>query len=164
MGFQSVNEIETFDFQDCQIISFEIRENQIFLELEALIVKANNSQNTNYTESYAGTTKVKFENAKICSGVLEGYQYFDANDVLLEQIPDKPMSEENLASLPALCKNAYLYAAEKIKEADLLFHYCLRIESAENEEPDLKSDSYQIELSFEKAVFCWERYLNRVQK
>lgn len=164
MGFQSINEIETFDFQDCQIISFEIGENQVFLELEALIVKANNSQNSNYTESYAGTTTVKFENAKILSAALEGYQYFDANDVLLEEIPDKPLPEDSLASLPALFKDGYLYAVEKTKEADSLFHYCLRIESAENEEPDLKSDSYQIELSFEKAVFCWERYLNRVQK
>ena len=83
MGFQSVDELEHFSFRDCQINTFRVTEEGLFLEVEALIVKANNSQNTNYTESYAGTTRILFEDGKLLSGKKDGYKYYDANEVLL---------------------------------------------------------------------------------
>ena len=69
MGFQSVNEIEQFNFDDCYVTEFEVSESQIDLLLEALIVRKNNSQNSNFTESYAGTTGLKLSGGKIISGV-----------------------------------------------------------------------------------------------
>ena len=65
MGFKSVNEIEKFTFDDCVISSFKVNEAGIILVLEALIVDSNNSQNTNYTESYADTTTVRLLDGKI---------------------------------------------------------------------------------------------------
>ena len=69
MGFESVNEIDKFSFDDCVVKKFEVQEGQLYLELEALIVKAGNSQNTNYTESYAGPTTVRLKEGKILSGI-----------------------------------------------------------------------------------------------
>ena len=56
MAYKSMDEIEQFRFDDCQIDSFRTIGQDLILEVEALIVRANNSQNTNYTESYADTT------------------------------------------------------------------------------------------------------------
>ena len=65
MAYKSVDELEHFRFDDCQIDTFVVTENGVELMVEALIVKADNSQNTNYTESYAGTTKIRITDGKL---------------------------------------------------------------------------------------------------
>ena len=47
MAYKSMDEIEQFRFDDCQIDSFRTIGQDLILEVEALIVRANNSQNTN---------------------------------------------------------------------------------------------------------------------
>ena len=47
MGFKSVNELEQFCFDDCQICEIKVSDKEVEFVLEALIVKRNNSQNTN---------------------------------------------------------------------------------------------------------------------
>lgn len=163
MAFQSINEIEKFSFEDCKITKFEVKENQIYMELEALIVKPDNSQNTNYTESYAATTKVKLTGGQILSGIKDGYKYYDANDVLIKEVPDKPLTEAQLETFPKNCEGAFLYALTKEKQEDNVNYYTMGIEF-EDEEDNTVADSYQLKICFEKAVFSWETYLNRVQR
>ena len=163
MGFQSINEIEKFSFEDCKISRFQVIENQIELEVEALIVKPDNSQNTNYTESYAGTTVIKLVAGKLLSGSKDGYKYYDANDVLIKSVEDEPLTEEQIKEFPKKCEGAYLFSLEKVNEEAGIYYYHMGIEF-EDEEDNTVSDSYQLSLSFEKAVFFWEQYLNRVQR
>ena len=59
MRYKSVDEINNFRFDDCVINSVSESERDISISAEALIVCANNIQNSNYTESYSGTTKIK---------------------------------------------------------------------------------------------------------
>src|SRR5699024_263598 len=103
MGFESVNEIDKFSFDDCVVKKFEVQEGQLYLEMEALIVKAGNSQNTNYTESYAGPTTVRLKEGKILSGIKEGYKYYDANEVLLSEEPDQELDQDTLDALLPQC-------------------------------------------------------------
>ena len=163
MKYQSIDEIETFSFEDCRICKFQVKENQIYMELEALIVKPDNSQNTNYIESYAGITVAKFIGGKILSGVKDGYKYYDANDVLLNEVPDKPLTEKQLVEFPETCKGAFLFSMAKAKQENNLYYYDMGIEF-EDEEDNTAADSYQLQICFEKAVFTWENYLNRVQR
>lgn len=163
MGFQSIDEIEKFSFEDCKIYRFQVKENQICMELEALIVKPDNSQNTNYTESYAATTTVKFAKGKILSGMKDGYKYYDANDVLQKEVPDEPLTEEQLKEFPTSCEGAYLFSMEKLRQENDLYYYELSIEFADEEDNSV-ADSYRLQICFEKAVFTWEEYLNRVQR
>lgn len=163
MGYQSVDEIEKFSFEDCKISKFQVRENQIDMELEALIVKPDNSQNTNYTESYAGTTKVKLTGGKILSGFKDGYKYYDANDVLIKEIPDETLTAEQLEKFPKTCEGAFLFSMVKTKQENDIYYYEMGIEF-EDEEDNTVADSYQLTISFEKAIFIWEQYLNRVQR
>lgn len=68
--------------------------------VEALIVRADNSQNTNYTESYAGTTKIRITDGKLIRCVRDGYKYYDANDVLQSEVPDYELSVAETTDFP----------------------------------------------------------------
>lgn len=162
MSYKSVNEIEQFNFDDCQVTEFESTGNEIRLVLEALIVKARNSQNTNFTESYAGTTSVKLENGCIISAVKDGLKYYNADGVLQNEIPDKELSKAEIKSLIKKCPGAYLYSMEKQKQENDIFYYEIGIEFVD-EEDNTMGDSYRIRVSFDRAVFMWEHFMNRVQ-
>lgn len=164
MGFESVNEIEQFNFDDCVIKKFEVQDEQIYMELEALIVRPRNSQNTNYTESYAGLTTVRLKNGKILSGVKEGYRYLDANDTVLDEIPDQQLTAQELEVFPKQCTDTYLFSMEKEKEEDGKYIYYVEIEfPSEDQYDNALTDTFELEISFDKAVFSWERYMNRVE-
>ena len=83
MSFKSVNEVEKFRYDDCCIIKRKDIEADLVLEVEALIVKGNNSQNTNYTESYADVTQIIFKDATIVKGIKDGMRRYDADDYVL---------------------------------------------------------------------------------
>ncbi len=162
MSFKSVDEIEQFRFDDCQISRFELNDTGIGLELEALIVKSNNSQNANYTDSYAGTTYVRLVDGRIIDAVKDGYRYYDANDVLIREVADTALSEEEIKAFPKLCEGAYLYVLDKDKEENGMYYYTLGVEFAD-ETDNTMADSYSLHIVFSKAVFEWEKYMNRVQ-
>lgn len=158
MSYQSINEINTFAFRDCELLSFEKTEDGFRLELEALIVEAANSQNTNYTDSYAGTTILRLENARILKACEEGHRYYDANDKLIEEIPDRELTEtETNKLLRSIKPGCYLFGMVKEEgsgEEEMV--YSLGVDLTE-------TDSYWIYMSFTKAVFTWEKFMNRVQ-
>ncbi len=162
MGFKSINEIEQFNFDDCVVTEFVNTGNELRLTLEALIVKSRNSQNTNFTESYADTVTVVLKNAKILSGVKDGLKYYNADGILLNEIPDSDMSVKEIKDLLVSCSGAYLYAMDKEGEADGTFNYCIGMEFIDKEDNTI-ADSYRLHVSHTEAVFKWERYLNRVQ-
>lgn len=165
MGFQSVDELEKFSFEDCRIISFEVTEDGLFFRVEALIVKPENSQNSNYTESYAGETQIRLSGARIEEAFQEGYRYYDANDVLQQEYPDKELAKEELVALPGKCEGAYLFAVEKREELEGRKHYAIGIELAKEDSFDTEvTETYQLNVTFEKAIVNWEQYLNRVQR
>ena len=164
MGFKSTNEIEKFTFDDCVISSFKVNDAGIILVLEALIVDSNNSQNTNYTESYADTTTVRLLEGKIISAKKDGYKYYDANDVLMEEVPDEILSEEETYNIIKTCEGAYLYYMEKDTDRTSSENiYNIGLEFTD-EEDNTAADSYEIKVSFSDAIFTWERFLNRVQR
>lgn len=165
MKFKSVNEFDQFSFRDCQIGSFRVTEDCITLELEALIVLPSNSQNRNYTESYAGTTRLRLTAGKLLSGVKEGFRYFDADGRLLRETPDAPLDAAALQELPARCEGAFLFALTPAapQHAPSLLTLAIELPPAEPYDT-LPTDSYLLTTSFEKAIFEWDHYMNRVQE
>lgn len=165
MKFKAVNEFDKFSFRDCQISSFRLKEDCITLELEALIVLPSNSQNSNYTESYAGTTRLRLTAGKLLSGVKEGFRYFDADGKLLRETPDEPLDATALQELPTRCEGAFLFALTPTSPQNESPLLTLAIELPPAEPYDtLPTDSYLLTASFEKAIFEWDYYMNRVQE
>lgn len=162
MSYISVNEIEKFAFDDCVLTEIKISETGINMVLEALIVKRNNSQNTNYTESYAGTTSVRLVNGELLECIKDGYKYYDANEVLKSEKPDYVLNEEETKALIPTLQGAYLYSFDKDKEENGKLHYTICVEFIDETENTM-ADSYRLNVSFDSAEFRWEHYMNRVQ-
>lgn len=159
MSFQSVNELEQFNFQDAQIKQFTVSEGLISLELEAVIVKARNSQNANFTDSYAGTLSMRLLGGNIQKAVKEGYKYYDANDILVEEIPDQPLTEEEIATLIKGSKDYYLFDVVKVEDDQNTTGHFLYLFGVDADE----ETSYWFQIEFDKSILEWERYMNRVQ-
>lgn len=162
--FKSVDELNKFEFDDCIMSSFEIEENEICMELDSLIVASNNSQNTNFTRSYADTARFVLKNAVITGITLAGYKVYDANDQLLEEVPDKEVPEGEWKEVVKLFKDAYLYRVlEDVDGDDRKID--LEIEFPTHEAvADLRDDSYIVHVVAKGSIITWERYLNRVQQ
>ena len=148
VAYKSVDELEHFRFDDCQIDTFAVTENGVELMVEALIVRADNSQNTNYTESYAGTTKIRITDGKLIRCV---------RDVLQSEVPDYELSVAETTDFPKTCEGAYLF--EMKRDAD---GYVLGIEFVDPEDQTV-GDSYQVYVTGTQVAMLWEQYMNRVQ-
>ena len=165
MSFKSVDEIYNFDFQDAVISKFKIGNEGINIELESLIVEPENSQNENYTKSYAATTTVRLVDGKILSGIKEGYKRYDANNKLIESVDDVYIDDEQIKLIMKSSNGAYLFAMDANPESEEgRFSYNISIEFPSQEEYDLTGGViYEIKVSFSKAVFEWDKYMNKVQ-
>lgn len=157
MSFCSVNETSKFGYNDCIIVKSEIREDGIKFELEALIVRANNSQNTNYTDSYAGETCCYMKNGKIKSFVKAGYKYYDANDNLIEEKPDEELKLTNKEAEALLTE---IYMSELEKNDDGTYTVVAEVISEDISE---NVDVYIITIECDEVEMTWEHYMNRVQ-
>ena len=165
MAFKSVDEIFNFDFQDATVNNVKINDEGISFNLEALIVESENSQNENFTKSYAGTTKVKLESGKIISAIRDGYRQYDANDKLINEVEDTVLDKDQAKLIFKNVNGAYLYAMDLCPEStDELFVYNICIEFPNEEEYDTSvTKSYQFKVSFIHSTFSWDNYMNRVQ-
>lgn len=171
--FKAVNELEHFGYQDAVIRGFQIipagsadgveDEGQTFaISLEAVIVRSDNSQNSNYTDSYAGDLTMRLMGANIQKGVKEGYKYYDANDVLLEEVPDTPLSIMEIHQLIKNLDGAYLWAMQAVEPAqNKTGHYLYLMGIDVNADTDEEA-TYWLQIEFDKSIMEWERYMNRV--
>lgn len=158
MKFKSVNEIDKFGYRDSYIEDMIFEDKCIVLMAEALIVKANNSNNSNYTDSYAGTSRISFSNGSVEKITKLGYKRFDANDNLLDSIDDKEVLLENKGIIK-ICKGAYLTSIEQGDEK--LVSVGIEIP---DEDPTAITDEYEIVLKCDEVIIEWDKYLNRVEK
>lgn len=154
--FKSVDELDQLSFEDCELLSIENAEDGMIFNVEALIIKAGNSQNDNCTDSYAAETSIKFKNAFIDSITKCGYRYFDANGKLIKEEPDREVAKPEWGSMLKKFPGNYLPSIEKAEG-----FFVIEIEEA-NE--DGVGNSYLIKCKSENVTVSWERYMNRVQR
>lgn len=157
MTYLSKNELDKFAYTDCIADTFKISGNDILLELEALIVKSSNSQNSNYTDSYAGDAILKLSDAKLVKVLKEGYKFYDANDNLVEEVEDKEV-DITTKELEELLSKTFLINACLIEEET----YSLEFELPDTE-PAAITDSYEVIVNAKEATVSWDKYMNRVQ-
>ena len=176
MGFRSVNEMHNFKFDDCEVHGVEFRENSIILILEALIVKDSNSQNSNFTNSYAGTARLEFREYAINGACEAGCKVYNADNVLIDETEDIPISTERVMEVIRdfqSIERCYLCSVDCIKgdenadnkaasgddhtEKTYLLEFELPLED------EVAPKVYDIMLAATDAIVTWEVYMNRVQ-
>lgn len=157
MGFTSNNEINKFSFEDAVLVKFERAMTTIWLTVDALIVKANNSQNTNFTESYADTAEITLSGTEIVALLKEGYSRYDANDKLIDEVPDEPIAPDDYHTVFKEIAGAYL-ATFVFEDGE----YVLEFEIPD--EDGAIGDTYELHVRAEDITVTWDKYLNRVQR
>ncbi len=163
MAFTSQNELHHFDYEDAVVTDIRVKENTVCFTVEALIVAARNTQNTNYTNSYASTATMTFTGASITRVTKEGYRYYDANDVLLREIPSEDVAKTEWGALFKEFEGSYLPNVEKSGKSDADGEeYLAEIEMIE--EDGLAGATYELAIRAKDVTVSWERYMNRVQK
>lgn len=162
MSFKSINEVENFKYDDCYIVNRKNTESDLILEVKALIVKSNNSQNECFIESYADLTQIIFKNGSIVKGIKEGIKRYDANGKLIDEIKDVVLDDTTLKQICNNLDGMYLPGIERIDDTG---YYVLFFETSSDDPYDtFSSDIYQIKVHCDEVIIRWDKYLNRVQQ
>lgn len=162
MSFVSINEIESFRYDDCYIIGRKDTGSDMVLEVKALIVKGDNSQNANFTDSYADVAQIILKKGSIVKGIKDGIKRYDADGKLIEEIEDVILDNDNLSQLCNNLEGMYLQEIERVNDTD---DYVIFTERASDEPYEtFSSDTYQIKVHCDGITIRWDRYLNRVEQ
>jgi hypothetical protein len=153
--FKSIDEIDKFSYEDCVLTGMEWAEDGLLFEVEALIVRENNSQNSNFTESYAGPAVIKLVDGRITDVIKTGFKYYDADGQLLKTVPDEAESPLVWESLFKTFPGNYLPSLEAVDDG-----YIIEIEMSE--EDGTQGNSYLLKLEASSVIVTWDKYLNRV--
>lgn len=157
MRFQTVNGLNLFKFEEVTIKEMDGRNDVITVVMDALIVKGHNPNNEEFTDRYADIANVRFLNGTIKEIFKEGFKYYDANDNLMEEEPDTPVSPMEYESLLKKCKDVYLFDIVALKETEGDYEYQLGIDLNE-------SDTYWMTINCKETIVEWERFKNKVMK
>lgn len=121
------------------------------LYVEGAVVKDNNSQNEYYTDKYADQMEIRFKNPVIEAVLLEGHKYYDANDNLVEEVPDQKLVEDEYEKIFGKFKENYIFYGGK-PEADKKCYQMI---------VDVDEDSYIVSFYYDKVIAGWNHFLNK---
>lgn len=157
MRFQTANALHLFNFEEVTIKQIEGRKDSITVVMDALIVKGHNPNNEEYVDRYADTANVRFINGSIKEILKEGYKYYDANDRLMEEEPDKPIPVSEYEALLKKCVDVYLFDIVALQVSEGAYEYQLGIDLNE-------SDTYWVTIQCSETIVEWEKFKNKVMK
>ena len=156
MKYKCVNELSKFGFQEAGLISCDYKEGTMNLTFEGVIAMYDNPHNQKFEDCYISATQMRLKNASIVKFFLEGAKYYDANDVLLEEVPDRDiMPEACMETIEKLSNSAVFMLREKNTDQEETKCCIMAV--------DVEEDTYWMEIQYEKAVIEWERFMNKVQ-
>ena len=128
-----------------------LRARWLELYVEGAVVKDNNSQNEYYTDKYADQMEIRFKNPVIEAVLLEGHKYYDANDNLVEEVPDQKLEEDEYEKIFGKFKENYVFYGGK-PEADKKCYQMI---------VDVDEDSYIVSFYYDKVIAGWNHFLNK---
>lgn len=155
MKYKCENELNTLNFKDFGISSISYANNKLTIMTNGGVAKYDNSCNETLEERYISECEITFFDAKITKFFLEGGKFFDANDKLLEEIPDKIFDSSEYAEKLKLLKN---------EEALIFFLSPGKTEKRPYYElsVDVVNDTYWLEIDASKVSVSFDRFMNRV--
>lgn len=128
-----------------------LRARWLELYVEGAVVKDNNSQNEYYTDKYADQMEIRFKNPVIEAVLLEGHKYYDANDNLVEEVPDQKLAEDEYEKIFGKFKENYIFYGGK-PEADKKCYQMI---------VDVDEDSYIVSFYYDKVIAGWNHFLSK---
>lgn len=157
MKFKVVDQLDKFGFRDVQLSACELTDGVLRMTMAGAISKYNNPCNERYQDWYILEAYARFEGAEITNCYKEGMKYYDANNVLLEEIPDEPISAADYDTTLKLCKDGIMFVLlSKEDSADGKKCVEIAIDIEEN------NDTYWVEFTYDRVIIEWDRYANKV--
>ncbi len=168
MIFECSDEIDTISLQEAVIKDIRIVDgsskataesgeadvsNSSWLEIQAdaAIVKNGNSVNDYYADKYTDLMEIRFKNPVIEEILLEGHKYYDANDKLVETVPDKPVPPEDYEKTLELFKDREVFYGGRPDSKRNCYQMII----------DVEDDSYVISFFYDKVTAGWNHFLNK---
>lgn len=152
---ESVEKVKADDaagsFGDAEASLKGLRARWLEFYVEGAVVKDNNSQNEYYTDKYADQMEIRFKNPVIEAVLLEGHKYYDANDNLVEEVPDQKLAEDEYEKIFGKFKENYIFYGGK-PEADKKCYQMII---------DVDEDSYIVSFYYDKVIAGWNHFLNK---
>lgn len=136
---------------DAEVSLKGLRARWLEFYVEGAVVKDNNSQNEYYTDKYADQMEIRFKNPVIEAVLLEGHKYYDANDNLVEEVPDQKLAEDEYEKIFGKFKENYIFYGGK-PEADKKCYQMI---------VDVDEDSYIVSFYYDKVIAGWNHFLNK---
>lgn len=159
MRYNSVDEIDTMSFRDATIVRcvFSAKQGVLEFELDGAMVRENNSANELYSDRYVSDMQVRFINPGVEALLLEEHKYYDANDVLVESVPDKPIDESDYDDVMKKFEGRVIFFAGTPKEKkETSDRKCFQMIV------DVDEDSYVLSFYYDKVIAQWEHFMNKV--
>ena len=158
MKFEVKDDLKSFQFAESGIVENHMSEGMWELILQGAIAKYNNPLNTRYEDVFIGTTTLRLYDCTIGRFLKEGFRRYDANDVLIEEVPDEELDP---AAAPAVLSSIGEGIIFRIfeKESAAADKRCLEIAVDDGE-----SDTYWMDVYFGGSYVGWDRFVGPVEQ
>lgn len=161
MKYKCENNLDKFYFGDANIEKCECQDGHMTLVMDGAAVRYNNPANETLTDRYIDMAQVRLKDMKIRRLFLEGARYYDANDVLMREVPDQEINQEDYEKMFRMFSGASVFTVEE-KEASDEDSFCCEIALDVTDEEADEMSTYWMEIEYKKAVTEWEHFLNKM--
>lgn len=147
MKYKTIDELGHFRFEKAIVCELTQMNGYFHGIFDAVTILPENTTNRDLFEMGANNLHFTIEDGKISSFIKEGYRRYDANEVLVEEIPDEDVAPEDYNDiLKSLREEEVISFVQEgddyILSVDTMYHvYCIHITGVHDKEE-------------------WDRYIN----
>ncbi len=151
MNYKTVNELETFDFQESFIHDIEYGFGKLSLSLDNVTIKASNKCNRDIMDMRTNQLILTFQNVEIEQIVEEGYKLYDADNHLQTVVDDCVVNENNYNEVLKNLHGCYFHSIETMEAAN--HQYMLNIDS--------DFHTFSIRLQCKQTSAEWDKFMRK---
>lgn len=133
MKYKTIDELNHFHFDQAMVVELKQMNGYFQAILDVVVILPENTTNRDIFEMGANNLHLTIEEGQITSFVKEGYNRYDANDVLLEKIPDETVDPADYHTVLKELSEKDILSIEKdddtyVFSIDTTYHvYCIRV-------------------------------------
>lgn len=147
MSFFTENEVGNFDFSEAYIAELRFGLGPFYMLLDNVKILEANSRNRDVRTMRTNGLTFRITEPQIVTVTEEGYKLYNANGVLLQEVPDRTVDPQEYAGLCKELEGAMIYKLEKTGNI-----YRISIDGEER--------GYTLVIKGSGDTEEWERFMN----
>ena len=113
MKFHTENEIGTFDFHESFVEELRLGTDSFYMLLDNVKILETNSKNRDVRTMRTNGLELRIKDAQVFSVIEEGCKIYNADGVLLREVPDRTVSPSEYFELCRAMEGASVYGLKK---------------------------------------------------